>query len=84
MHQLKGTKNVIDIRTIGLIAGIELAPRDGAPGRRALETHIKCFETGTLVRFTGDIIAMSPPLIVEKPQIDRLVENLRDAITRVA
>jgi beta-alanine--pyruvate transaminase len=84
VHQLKGTRNVIDIRTIGLIAGVELAPRDGAPGRRAFETHVRCFETGTLVRYTGDIIAMSPPLIIEKPQIDRLVENLRAAITAVA
>jgi beta-alanine--pyruvate transaminase len=84
VHQLKGTRHVIDVRNLGLVAGIELEPRAGAPGKRAFETHVKCFETGTLVRFTGDIIAMSPPLIIEKPQIDRLVDNLRAAIESVA
>ncbi len=80
VHALKGERNVIDIRNVGLVAGIELEPRPGAPARRALDAHIKCFEAGVLVRFTADIIALSPPLIIEKAQIDRVVETLRSVL----
>jgi beta-alanine--pyruvate transaminase len=83
VHALRGERHVIDIRSVGLVAGIELEPRAGAAGRRALETHIKCFEAGALVRFTGDIVAMSPPLIIEKAHIDRLVDTLRTALRSV-
>jgi beta-alanine--pyruvate transaminase len=71
-HSLKGLPHVIDIRNIGLVAGIELAPRPGKPGARAYEAFVKCFEQGLLIRTTGDIIALSPPLIIEKNQIDEL------------
>src|SRR5690606_30523293 len=57
IHALKGMPHIIDIRTIGLIAGIELAPRDGAPGARAYDVFVDCFEKGLLIRVTGDIIA---------------------------
>ncbi len=80
VHALKGERNVIDIRNVGLVAGIELEPRPGAPARRALDAHIKCFEAGVLVRFTADIIALSPPLSIEKAQIDRVVETLRSVL----
>ncbi len=80
VHSLKGERNVIDIRNMGLVAGIELEPRPGAPARRALDAHIKCFEAGVLVRFTADIIALSPPLIIEKAQIDRVVETIRGVL----
>jgi len=80
LHSLRGERLVIDIRTIGLVGGIELEPRAGAPGRRALETHIKCFEAGVLVRFTGDIIALSPPLIIERAQIERIVDAIRTVL----
>jgi beta-alanine--pyruvate transaminase len=83
VHSLRGAPHLVDIRTLGLVAGIELEPRPGKPGARAFEVHVDCFKRGVLVRFTGDIIAMSPPLIVEKPQIDRLVEALGEAIRRV-
>ncbi len=76
LHSLKGARHVIDIRNLGLVGGIELEPRTGQPGRRALEAHIKCFEAGVLVRFTADIIALSPPLIIERAQIDRIVETI--------
>jgi len=75
-HSMKGLPNVIDVRNIGLMAGIELAPRPGAAGKRAFEVFVKCFEQGVLIRVTADIIALSPPLIVEKPQIDRIFETL--------
>jgi beta-alanine--pyruvate transaminase len=76
VHSLKGLPNVIDIRNIGLIAGIELAPIPDKPGVRAYEAMVRCFEQGLLVRNTADILALSPPLIIEKPQIDRLIEIL--------
>jgi beta-alanine--pyruvate transaminase len=82
-HALKGTRHVIDIRNYGLVAAIELEPRAGAPGRRAFEAFVKAFESGVLIRVTGDIIALSPPLIVEKPQIDRLFAGLREALQAV-
>ena len=84
VHSLKGLPNVIDIRNIGLVAGIELAPRPGAPGARAYEAFVKLFETGTLVRTTGDIIALSPPLIIEKTHIDKLVGALGDVLKGIA
>jgi beta-alanine--pyruvate transaminase len=83
LHELKGARHVIDIRNLGLVGGIELEPRPGAPGKRALEAHVRCFETGALVRFTGDILAFSPPLIIEKAQVDRLFETVRQALNAI-
>jgi beta-alanine--pyruvate transaminase len=83
-HSLKGLADVIDIRNFGLIAGIELAPRAGKPGDRAGRVFQRCFDTGLLVRQTGDIIALSPPLIIEKPHVDRIFSTLSDAITAEA
>jgi len=83
-HSLKGTRHVIDIRNCGLVAAVELEPRPGAPGRRAYEAFVKAFEMGVLIRVTADIIALSPPLIVEKPQIDRLFHTLREVIAAAA
>ena len=82
-HALKGARHVIDIRNCGLIAAIELEARAGAPGRRAYETFVKAFESGVLIRVTGDIIALSPPLIVEKSQIDRLFASIREVLQAV-
>jgi beta-alanine--pyruvate transaminase len=82
-HSLKDARHVVDIRNCGLIAAIELEPRAGAPGRRAYEAFVSAFESGVLTRVTGDIIALSPPLIVEKPQIDRLFAAVREALQAV-
>jgi beta-alanine--pyruvate transaminase len=76
LQSLKGISSIIDIRTIGLIAGIELEPIPGSPGARAYQALVTCFEQDLLIRTTGDIIALSPPLIIEKPHIDRLVDRL--------
>ncbi|MDI7773984.1 aspartate aminotransferase family protein [Asticcacaulis sp. EMRT-3] len=84
MHSLRDAHHVIDIRNLGLIGGIELEPRAGAPTARALEVFDRCFDKGLLVRVTGDIIALSPPLIVEKSQIDRMVETIRQALAETA
>ena len=84
IHALKAAPNVIDIRTIGLIAGIELGPRDGAPGARAYDVFIDCLAKGLLIRVTGDTIALSPPLILEEGQIGQIAETLGDALARAA
>ncbi len=80
---LRDANHVIDIRTIGLVAGIELASRKDAPGARAYEAFVDCFERGLLIRVTGDIIALSPPLIVEREQIDTMVQMVREALARL-
>jgi beta-alanine--pyruvate transaminase len=80
VHALKDLPNIVDLRNIGLVAGIELAPIAGKPGARAFDAYIKCFERGLLVRQTGDILALSPPLIVDKPQIDDMFGLLREVL----
>jgi beta-alanine--pyruvate transaminase len=84
LHSLKGTANVIDIRNYGLVGGIELQPIAGEPGKRAFNVFLDCFDKGVLVRTTGDIVALSPPLIVERQHIDQIVDTLRGAIQRAA
>ena len=76
VHSLKGLPHVIDIRTIGLIAGIELQPIEGKPGARAFAAFKQAFADGVLIRTTGDIIALSPPLVLEKKHIDELFGKL--------
>ena len=83
-HSLRGNARVIDIRNIGLVAGIELEPRSGEPGKRGYDVFLDCFENGVLVRQTGDILAISPPLIVEESQIHQIVEAVAKALSRVA
>lgn len=83
VHSLRALPRVIDIRNIGLVAGIELEPRPGAPAARAYELFVKAFEKGILIRTTGDTIALSPPLIVEPAHIDQLVTTLQDLIKNV-
>lgn len=80
-HDLKGLPHIIDIRNLGLVAGIELAPRDGAPGARAAELFARCFDKGVLVRYTGDTIAISPPLIIDESQIAQIFDTLRELIS---
>jgi beta-alanine--pyruvate transaminase len=80
LHSLKDARNVIDIRNFGLMGAIELAPRAGAPGSRGYNALVKCFEAGVLIRYTADTLAFSPPLIVEKGQIDRIVAAVRDVL----
>jgi beta-alanine--pyruvate transaminase len=83
VHTLAGAPHVKDVRNIGLVAGIELQPREGAPGRRGAEVLQLCFDAGLLIRVTGDIIALSPPLIISEGQIDELVGGIRQALERV-
>ena len=80
MHSLRDAPGVVDVRNMGLVAGIELQSQAGAIGARAMEVFLKCFERGVLVRVTGDTIALSPPLIVEHAQIDEMVAAVAEAV----
>ncbi|MBT9597808.1 MAG: aspartate aminotransferase family protein [Vitreoscilla sp.] len=84
LHTLKGLPSVIDIRNVGLVGGIELSPRAGAPAARAFDVFLDCFNAGLLIRTTGDTIALSPPLIIERQHIDQIVGTLATALKRVA
>jgi beta-alanine--pyruvate transaminase len=83
LHALADAPFVIDVRTIGLMAGIELQPRPGAPTARAMEVFEAAFDKGVLIRVTGDIIALSPPLIIDNAQIDRIVDTVREALAKI-
>ena len=84
LHSLKGEPNVIDIRNIGLIGGVELTPLPGEPAKRAFNIFLDCWDKGLLVRTTGDTVALSPPLIIERGQIDQIIDTLRAALKRAA
>jgi len=84
LHSLKGLPNVIDIRNIGLVGGIELSPLPGEPAKRAFNIFLDCWEKGVLIRTTGDTIALSPPLIIERKHIDHIIDTLKGAIQRAA
>ena len=80
LHSLRGLPHVIDIRNMGLVGAIELEPIADAPTKRAFAAFIEAFEKGVLIRTTGDNIALSPPLIVQKEHIDQIVDTLRDIL----
>jgi beta-alanine--pyruvate transaminase len=84
LHSLRDEPNVIDIRNIGLVGGIELKPRDGEPAKRAFDIFLDCWDKGLLIRTTGDTIALSPPLIIESQHIQRIIDTLRGALRRAA
>ncbi len=83
IHSLRDAPHVIDIRNLGLIGGVELEPLAGRPTVRALEAFRKCFDAGLLIRCTNDILAFSPPFIIEKSQIDQLVEIVRGVLKTI-
>lgn len=82
-HRLQGARHVIDIRNLGLVAGIELQSREGQPGARGAEAFQACYEQGVLLRYTGDTLAVSPPLIIEQAQIDLLFSTLAAALDTI-
>lgn len=83
-HAMRDLPHVVDVRTLGLVAGIELEPIPGQPGQRAFQVFLKCWEDGVLVRTTGDTVALSPPLIIEPEHIERLFKTLSQAIRSTA
>lgn len=82
-HALAESPYVTDVRCLGLMAGIELAPQDGEPGARGYELFRACLESGLLIRVTGDTVALSPPLIISHDQIEEIFARLRDALARI-
>jgi beta-alanine--pyruvate transaminase len=80
LHSLKGEPNVIDVRNIGLIGAVELQGIEGQPTARAMQVFRECYDNGLIVRTTGDTLAFSPPLIIEKEQIDFLVDTVKTAL----
>lgn len=82
LHSLKGLPHVIDIRNTGMVGAVHLSSRDGEPGKRGYDVFEACYWDGLMVRNSGDIIAMSPPLIVEKSHIDQIINTLGDVIRR--
>lgn len=75
-YSLRGLPHVVDIRNIGMVAAIELEPRDGRPAERAFEAYLRCFEKGLLIRTTGETIALSPPLIVSESELQRIIDTI--------
>ena len=84
LWSLEGGHHVIDLRNIGIMAGIELEPRPGQPTARAMETFHKCFDDGVLIRVTGDTIALSPPLIAEHSHVDQIFETIGSTLKTIA
>jgi beta-alanine--pyruvate transaminase len=84
VHSLKGHPHVIDVRNLGIVAGVELAARPGAVGARAYDVFVACYNAGLLTRVTGDIIAISPPLIAERSHVDEMVGIIGDILKTVA
>ncbi|KQY81135.1 aspartate aminotransferase family protein [Pelomonas sp. Root1444] len=84
LHSLREEPNVIDVRNIGLVGGIELKPLPGEPAKRAFNIFLDCWDKGLLIRTTGDTIALSPPLIIESAHIERIIDTLRGALRRAA
>lgn len=84
LHSLRNEPHVIDVRNFGLVGGVELTPRPGEPTKRAFSVFLDCWEQGVLVRTTGDIIALSPPLIASRDDLSRMVAAIRTALRRLA
>jgi beta-alanine--pyruvate transaminase len=84
LHTLREAPHVIDLRNIGLVGAIELAPRAGELGRRGFEVLLGCWERGVLIRTTGDTIALSPPLIVESREIEKMVSVIGEVLKTIA
>ncbi|MCH7344807.1 aspartate aminotransferase family protein [Pelomonas sp. CA6] len=84
LHGLRELPHVQDIRNLGLVGAIELAPRPGEPGRRGYEVFCAAWDAGLLLRVTGDTLALSPPLIVEPAQIEQITAILAAILRRLA
>jgi beta-alanine--pyruvate transaminase len=84
VHALKGLPHVIDLRNLGLIAAVELDPIPGQPAKRAFDVFLRAYENGLLVRTTGDIIALSPPLTLGKATIDEIFDKLATVLKETA
>lgn len=83
MHSLKGERHVIDVRNLGLMAGIELEPREGEPGKRGFEVFLEGYRRGVFYRLNGEIFQIAPPLITTREQVDQIVDVLRQSVNAI-
>jgi beta-alanine--pyruvate transaminase len=83
LHALRDARHVTDLRNIGLLGAIDLAPRAGQPGARGNECQAACFEAGILIRNSGDCLVLSPPLVITLEQIDRIFDTIRKALSHI-
>lgn len=83
MHSLKGERHVIDVRNLGLMAGIELEPRDGEPGKRGFEAFLEGYRRGVFYRLNGEIFQIAPPLISTREHVDKMVDVLKQSLNAV-
>jgi beta-alanine--pyruvate transaminase len=83
VHALADARYVVDIRNIGLLAAIDLKPRDGAPGARGSESANRCFDEGILIRSSGDTLVLSPPLIIAESEIELVFATIRRALEKL-
>ena len=84
IHALRGEPFVKDVRNLGLMGAVEVESRDGAPGTRGYDIFVKCFQKGVLVRYTGDILAFSPPLIATEAQIEEIFATVKSVLHEVS
>lgn len=82
-HALRGAPHVADIRNVGLLGAIDLAPRAGAPGARGNACQLACLEAGVLIRNSGDTLVLSPPLVISESQVDQVFGTIRAALARI-
>ena len=76
IHGMRGRRNVVDVRNLGILGAVEVSPRDGAVGARGMEVFQRCFDAGLMVRVSGDVLALSPPLILAQSHIDEMFDTL--------
>jgi beta-alanine--pyruvate transaminase len=82
-HALRDAPHVVDIRNIGLLAAIDVVPRDGAPGARGAECAKHCFDDGVLIRSSGDTLVLSPPLVISENEIEMVFATIRRALEAI-
>jgi beta-alanine--pyruvate transaminase len=83
IHSLRALPNVIDIRNVGLLGAVDLAPREGAPGARGNECAAACFDAGVLIRNSGDTLVLSPPLVISPAEIGQVFDTIGQALRRL-
>ena len=84
VHSLKDMPHVIDVRNLGLMCGVELAPVADHPGRRAYQCFLECYDKGVLVRSAGETVALTPPLIANRQHVDQIVGTMGEALMAIA
>lgn len=84
IHSLKDEPNVVDIRNVGLAAGVTVAAREGAPGARGTDVFLHTYEKGVAIRNNGDNLAIAPILTCSRPEIDMVIDAIRSGLRAAA